>query len=483
MKLKGWLGGLLGLAAWAAEGPLAAKPAWANPATFWQESAPQPVVAQAVRAYPPWVAATLGVAQAEAEASLALSAFDPLWRGKAESEPSGNYPKLAVDVALGQVLPQTGLRWEAGYRYGQGSFAAYEGKAQTNAGGELRAALGMPLLRNRQWDRRRADLAKAALGLGVARAEWEAFALEGHRELARRHWQWVAARGVADLAGALVQRAEARARDVRSAARLGGLAQVEALEAERGVYARRAEWVAAKRQVEAQALAYALWRRDAAGGFVLPLAEAEASLPALPPRLLLPGPERELLARVPACRRWRALVEGMRLEQDLAREFLLPALDFQALVSQDLGAGSPSREKTDVGVQLLLEWPLVGRGPEARVGVAELARRRGEAQLRLVEDQALLSWRDAASQAEAARARSGWLWADAGLADRLARLEGDRLRLGEGTAFSVNLREQVAFEAGRRAWEGHAEALAALAAQRAAAAPPELLAWLWDQAK
>lgn len=465
---------LAGLLAWAPA------PAWGLPSPG-PEAPPEAVVRAAARAYPPWAMARLGVAQAEAEASVALFAFDPLWRGKLGGE-QGNYPKQELDLALSQVLPQTALRWEVGHRLGQGSYASYEGKDQTNAGGELRAGLSAPLLRFRQWDRRRADLAKAALGLGVARAEAEALALEAYRELSRRHWAWVAARGVQGLAGELARAAEARASDVQRASALGALAPAEALEARRGAIARQAELVGARRQVEAQALAYALWRRDASGAWALPQPEGPATLPL--PSALAPEPdEAQAWARAPQRRRWSALAEGARLEADLAAEWLLPALDLQAMVRQDLGPGSTTRAQPDLALGLAFEWPWWQRGPEARRQVAELAAQRAQLQLRLAEDQWRLGLADAASAARAAQDRARWQWQDAQLALQLARLEGARLRLGEGTAFAVNLREQVAFEAARRAWEAQAEALAAQAAWRAARLEPALLAWLGDQAR
>lgn len=457
-------------------------PAWAQQVALapalWAAlpEAPPLAVAQGTwRAYPPLQVGRAGVAQAEAEAMVALAAFDPQWRGKAETTPSGQYPNSELDLALVQVLPQSGLRWEGGYRLGQGRFATYDA-GETNAGGELRVGLSLPLLRFRDWDRRRADLAKAALLLGAARAEADALALGAYQDLARRHWAWVAARGVQGVALGLAQRAQARARDVAVAVRAGSLAPIEAMEAQRGAISRQAEAIAAQRQVEATALAYAIFRRQADGAYELPRPEGPASMPQAPsPEACGADDLAGAIARAPQRRRLAAITQGAALERELAAQLVLPALDLGAVASQDLGPGLASRATPDLKLSLGLEWPLVPRGPEARKQVAEALLQRSQAQERLVGDQVALGLADSRSALQAWRERLKLLQADADLAARLATLESERLRLGEGTAFTVNLREQVAFEAARRAWEAHAEALAAAAACRVASTQIQLL--------
>ena len=89
-------------------------------------------------AHPLLAAAAERARAAEGAEMAARGGFDPTLRLRGQYVPLGGYPNGRLDVEVRQPTPLWGLTAFGGWRLGLGSFAAYDYRAKTASGGELR---------------------------------------------------------------------------------------------------------------------------------------------------------------------------------------------------------------------------------------------------------------------------------------------------------------------------------------------------------
>ncbi|HEX2570313.1 MAG TPA: TolC family protein, partial [Polyangia bacterium] len=208
------------------------------------------VIASVERRYPLLDAARAERRVADAELLAARGTFDPVWRTRFGGTAYGYYPSLRLDSWVEQPTPLWGATVIGGYRLGLGKFASYDGKQETNGGGELRLGLQVPLLRNGPVDRRRANIERAALGQSVADLNLLEQRLVAVRAASQRYWEWVAAGRRLAIARRLLQVAIARDAAVATRVERGDIPQIERTENARAILQREAQVVAAERALE-----------------------------------------------------------------------------------------------------------------------------------------------------------------------------------------------------------------------------------------
>ncbi|NVI97132.1 TolC family protein [Myxococcus sp. AM009] len=427
------------------------------------------------RHYPVIEAARRDVEAAGAELLAAQGGFDPVLRGRVASTPLGGYPYTRVEGVVEQPTALWGANLFAGWRLGSGQFPTYAEQYQTNALGEVRAGVSVPLWRNGPIDRRRAAVARAELGTNAATQAVEQARLESARVATWRYWEWVAAGRRYAVATELRRMAQARDAQLIERVQSGDLAAFEQVDNQRALVQRDGQVVAAERLLQQSAMELSLFLRDAEGQPVLPR-------PAwLPPGFPIPvaaeeavGPLalEDVLERRPDVQRLELSRQQQRVEHQLARNQRAPAVDVSVAAAKDLGAGSLKRDKPELEVGLLLDIPTFNRGATGRALQVEAGLARLEAQLRLQKDRARVEVRDALSALEAARERVTVARRELTLAREIERSERTRFELGESTLLFVNLREQTSAEAAVREVDALTDYHKAVASLRAAAALP-----------
>ncbi|MFN3429909.1 MAG: TolC family protein [Candidatus Sericytochromatia bacterium] len=411
------------------------------------------VLTPLAESYPPLDAARRDLALAEAEAVAAAGGFDPAWRSRAAGVPVGGYPQFRLDTMVEQPLPWMGLTVFGGYRLGTGSFAVYDGKLETNAGGELRAGVAMPLLRNGPIDRRRANWLRAEGGLLAAQAALRQQQLEAFRLAAHRYWDWVGAGRKLAVGRAVLAIATQRDAALAASVQSGQAPPIERVENERAILQREAQVLAAERALTQAAIELSLLHRDLRGGPVVPPpGRLPPDFPAAPDveGLALDRALSQAQRLRPEPARLAAQRAQAQVELEWAENQLSPGLDFSVTGAQDLGSGSAIRAVPELEAAIGLDVPLLTRGPVGRIGVARAAVARLASLERFARDRVAADVRDAHNAVAMASRR--WLVADRELAlsRRLEAAERDRFTLGEGTLFLVNLREQATADAASR---------------------------------
>lgn len=402
-------------------------------------------------AHPQLEAARQRVRAAEGDVLAARGGFDPLLRGRGQYAPIGAFPNGRVDVELRQPTPFWGLQVFGGWRLGLGEFAAYDLRAKTAAGGEVRAGVSLPVWQGGPTDRRRADLQVTDLGRGTAEADAAVRQLELERAAARAYWAWVGAGLRRVVQKRLLELAEDRDEALRRQIAAGNTPDVEGLDNRRAILERRGRVVAADRALEQAALELARHLRDARGTLVVPppdrLPSAFPEPPAVDPR---ETGLADALGRRPELQRLALQRKAAQIELRLARNLRSPRIDVDAYVAKDLGRVAPEFRyllPAEFVAGVTIEVPLALRAARGKLRRAEAERARVDAELRWMNDVVAVELHDAHSALVAAHARVGLAREQLQVAHALEQAERRRFELGDSTLLFVNLREQAAADA------------------------------------
>jgi outer membrane protein TolC len=404
------------------------------------------------RALPLLERARQEVSLAEGTLVEARGAFDLKLKAGAESE-RGFYDNDQFTSTLEQPLALFGLNAYGGYRNGRGTFAPYEGKSATLSEGEINAGFGLPLLRNRAIDARRADRAIAEVGVGIAERELDKARLSFYKDALAEYWDWVAAGQQRRIAQALLDIAVARDQQLADAATLGQVAPVERTDNRRAILQRQSALATAERQVELQAIDVSLYLRGADGRPVRPGFERLPELPRPDRTAGEPDEAREIeaaLERRPELKALRLTREQQAVALRVAENGVLPALDLYSEVARDLGTGLDSRAGANFQGGIVFELPFqrrkaTGKALQLRAKLSVV-----DQELRWAEDRVRADVQDALSALRATRAILGVVAEELAVARELESLERDRFALGDSTQFLVNLRELATADAALR---------------------------------
>lgn len=389
---------------------------------------------------------------AEGEKLSAKGGFDPIWRSRATWELLGYYSSKRLDTVVTQPLPVLGASVFGGYKLGLGTFASYDGKSQTLDLGEIRGGLVLPLYRDSAIDARRAALFAAELSPKIAEAGVAVQRLELHRSAAIRYWNWVEAGQVVTVAKDLLALAEDRDAALGARVLKGDLAKIEQEDNLRAILGRKATLISTERSLAAAAIELSMFLRDTNGKPRVPTA-AELPLFAEPKPLVVGTVEEEVkkaIARRPEILRLEEQKKQVGYEQDLAKNGGKPAFDFQIVAAKDFGNGLPQLYPTQLEIGLVIDIPLLARGPDGKAAQAAAKADKLDYQLTFARDRIGADVRDALSLEETARARLALARSELALARKLAAAERDAFFLGQSTLLMVNLRETAVAEAAAR---------------------------------
>lgn len=143
--------------------------------------------------YPQVKIARLEIIKASGAFVNANGKFDPTLEASTRSQPAGGYINNYGDTQLTIPTLYNGLKLFAGYRNGQGDWPIYYQNFLTNSGGEYRAGLSLPLLRDRLIDKERTGLLSSAQLMLMKAQDAEAIKIKIYQDGIKAYWQWVEA--------------------------------------------------------------------------------------------------------------------------------------------------------------------------------------------------------------------------------------------------------------------------------------------------
>lgn len=363
----------------------------------------------------------------------------------------GYYQNRTLDSFLEQPTPLWGVSLMAGYRLGLGEFPVYDGKYETNNGGELRAGLSIPLWRDGPIDSRRASIQKAEYSLSVADLEVKQQQIQAVRGATHRYWDWVGASLKLQIYRALLKIAEERDKGLSARVKLGDLPEFERRDNLRAILQRRSQVIAAERAVEQASIALSLFYRDEKGDPILvPEDRAQQTIPK-PSDSQEPKEGLEMaIQRRPEIKKIEFLKSQNQVERSFASNQVSPRINFQVQGVKSLEQGDPTRNENELEASVLLEIPLQANVAGGREDSAIATGMRLEIQERFLKDKIKTEFQDAHSALRAAALRADLTHRETELAKQLEKGERIRFRQGASNQLIVNIREQATADAAVR---------------------------------
>lgn len=367
---------------------------------------------------------------------------------------SGTFDNQRFDLLGEQALLFQGISVFGGYRLGYGSYPVYYGQMKTAEGGEFRAGVQVPLLKDADIDRRRANLRQAWISQNLAEPTIQRARIDAHRAGAKAFWNWAAAGQNVYVAQRLLKIASDRQTGLEAQFKKGQIPEFVVIDNRRLIAEREGAEIASERRLQQAALELSLFLRNGNGDPVVPtssmlppdFADREPTGPATS---LVSQSVAEAWSNRPELERFRLLRERTAVELQLARNQALPSLNAVLSAGQDVGAGKKGEgifalDRSNADASLFLEVPLQRRDARGKQQMAEAAMAQFLAQERFVRDQISVEVQDAISNLDKTHQRLAKAREEKQVAQRVADLERDRFSKGQGTLLEVNLRELAA---------------------------------------
>ncbi|MCO6458591.1 MAG: TolC family protein, partial [Pirellulaceae bacterium] len=433
------------------------------------------VIDSVTRAYPLLQVALRDRQIADGKQLAAWGEFDLGVKAFSIAEPMGYYQTYRNGLALEQPTFQGGYLY-GGYKLGRGSFQPWFKERQSNDGGEFAVGFGMPLLKNREIDERRAQLFDAELAREGVEPAIRGQLLDFVRLASQVYWTWVASGQVLEAQEELLRLAQARVQQIEQRVEAGDLPRITRINNDQLIAARETKVIEASRKLQMAAIKLSLfWRADGQQPIVPDTSQLPAGFPPLSPPAA-DQVQRDIdaaLAARPELVELELLAERTRVELAKAENSLLPKLDVVLLASKDVGARAT---KTGDKTPFELEAGLVGDVPvQRREARGKITAARGklaqlDAKRQFVADKITAEVRDVVSELIAAHGRAE----QAGINLRLARqtldLGREQFNVGDIDLISLNIYEQAVTDAQFLLIAAQADYFIALADYRAALA-------------
>ncbi len=307
------------------------------------------VIASVYQAFPLIEQARLERSQARGQLVESFGAYDTKLQGYSLAEPTGYYRNFRQGLGVARQTWWGGYL-AAGYRVGRGDFQPWYKERETNEGGEFKLSLGLPLLQGRAIDAQRVAVFQARLAGQLAEPLIQQAILAASQEAATFYWEWVAAGATLEAQRELLALAELREKQYAIGVEADKFPEVDLIFNQQLVAERRAKVLETEQKFRSSGFKLSLYLRDEQGQ---PLVPDDTWLPHHFPVIeQLPPSDFQTdlaaaLSRRPEPRVLQLEQRRVQLDQQLARNQLLPQLDLLTEGSQDVGI--PASSSNDKG--------------------------------------------------------------------------------------------------------------------------------------
>ncbi|KTC67947.1 outer membrane component of multidrug efflux pump [Legionella birminghamensis] len=391
--------------------------------------------------YPQVKIARLEIIKASGAFVNANGKFDPTLEASTRSQPAGGYINNYGDTQLTIPTLYNGLKLFAGYRNGQGDWPIYYQNFLTNSGGEYRAGLSLPLLRDRLIDKERTGLLSSAQLMLMKAQDAEAIKIKIYQDGIKAYWQWVEAGLQIKTFKQLLLLAKKRQDAIEKQASLGDLPELAISENLQQIIQRQQLLNQGQMIFEQASVNLSLYFRDPQGN---PLVPGEQSLPALSSTSKTITGIRTSLREHPGIKKLNHYANMMRLKREQARNELLPQLDATAYTFKQNGSGGyPLLIPQAAMVGLSFKFPLLQREARGNLIQAESELRQIQTEKRFFYEQLNNEFANMLIGINRSRQQVILLKKELRLAQKVQEGETKKFYGGDSTLFLVNQREQM----------------------------------------
>ncbi|QEG37082.1 Outer membrane efflux protein [Bythopirellula goksoeyrii] len=394
--------------------------------------------------------AARGIAAGETQA--ARGAFDHKLDSGSENQALGFYENYRQEL---YVKRQTYWGGEVfgGYRIGRGDFEPWYLERQTNAGGEFKSGVVVPLAQNRWIDENRAQLWRAQLERRRVEPAIQAEIIASILDAKVAYWHWIAAAENRTVVQNLLDFALTRNSALKRQVQAGDRAEIELVDNQRLIVSRESKLIEADRKLQQAGIKLSLFLRSADGA---PLIPDDSWMPGGFPdsinKIEQPIVEDIAVAQQnrPETRELDIIRRQLIVDLDQAENLYLPEVNGAVIASQDVGAPTSfKRDKSpfELTAAMFVDVPLqrnkaLGKIRATRSKIAQVTAKR-----QFTSDKISNEIRYTRAALQAAYERVGKIQESADLAVRMELAEQKAFELGSSTLLNVNLREQQAADA------------------------------------
>ncbi|WP_454783317.1 TolC family protein [Legionella sp. WA2022007384] len=388
--------------------------------------------------YPQVKIARLEVIKASGAFVNAKGQFDPSLEASTRSQPAGGYINNYGDTQLTIPTLYNGVKLFAGYRNGEGNWPIYYQNYLTNSGGEYRAGLSLPLLRDRLIDKERTGLLSSAQLMLMKEQDAEAIKIKIYQEAIKAYWQWVEAGLQLKTFKQLLQLAQKRQHAIEQQANLGDLPKLAISENLQQIIQREQLLNQAQMIFEQTSINLSLYFRDPKGN---PLIPKGRSLPALTSSSYT---FEASLKEHPGIKKLNHYANMMKLKRNQARNELLPQLDASAYTFKQNGTGGyPLLIPQAAMVGVSFKFPLLQRQAKGNLIQAEGELRQVRVEKRFLYEQLHNEFANILIGINRSKRQVSLLKKELSLAQKVQHGETKKFYQGDSTLFLVNQREQM----------------------------------------
>ncbi len=394
--------------------------------------------------------AARGIAAGDTQS--ARGAFDHKLAAGSENQSLGFYETYRQELSVKRDTYWGGQVF-SGYRIGRGFFEPWYLERQTNAGGEFKTGVVVPLAQNRWIDANRAELWRAQLERGRVEPAIQAEIIASIFDAKAAYWLWIAAAENRQIVNNLLDFALTRNSALKRQVQAGDRAEIELVDNQRLIVSRESKLIEAERKLQQSGIKLSLFLRSADGA---PLVPDESWMPGgFPLNISLiehPVEEDIEIAQLnrPETRELDFQRRQLNVDLEQANNLYLPQVNGALIASQDVGEPTSSkRDKSEFELTagLFVDVPLernkaLGKIRATRSKIAQVTAKR-----QFTADKIATEVRYSRVALQAAYERVGKIGESAELAVRMELAEQKAFELGSSNLLNVNLREQQAADA------------------------------------
>ncbi|HAU1152326.1 TPA: TolC family protein [Legionella pneumophila] len=394
------------------------------------------------RSYPQILIARLEIRKAEGDYVNALGKFDPSIDVNTRSQPEGGYINNYADNLFNVPTLYNGLKLFGGYRIGRGDWPIYYQNYLTNSGGEYRAGLSLPLLRDRRIDKERTELFTREETIRMKQQDVAATKIKIYQETIKAYWQWVEAGFQLRTFRHLLNLAKERQNAIIQQAQQGDLPKL-AIAENLQLIVQREQLVNQGEMLLAQAgINLSLYYRDANGK---PQKPEESQLPtSFSKQSIRPSNSISQLQQHPVLRKLENYSKIVKLKQNLARNELLPNLDATAYTFKQYGTGGyPLLIPQAAMIGVNFKFPIFQREARGKLISTTSELQQVKTEMKFTYEQLNNQLANLLVAIKIYQQQVVLLNKELNLARQVERGETKRFYEGDSTLFLVNQREQT----------------------------------------
>lgn len=400
--------------------------------------------------YPDIQRALIEIESAEQDRIAKQGYFDTKLGMDGYSREEGYYSGDFIKVNLKKNLPVYGIKVYSGYKISDGDFPAYEGEMETLDNGEFSAGFSIPLLRNREIDKSRLDVALADNKIDKSKIKVLQKQIDVREKAMKAYWTWLATGKVMDIYQRLFDIANKRQTALEKKHKRGDVAKIYLSENMQYILKRQNKLLEAQNYFQNAARNLALFYRDNEGKPVIPTKEN------LKKSFLFEEASKEhkyrefidgIIQNHPDVQSIENKMRMFKLLEKGAETDMLPLLDFGFEVRKDTGLGSKSLAGEDRRFMFTFSLPFENRKAKGSLQSARIMQRSIAYKKQLLQEKLDINLKNLIDTIDTNVQVFNNGQQEVKLAEKLEKAEQTKFFQGDSDFFVVNLREQMTAEA------------------------------------